>query len=343
MPSLRARRGTVLNFAFCTFVATMLGLESRGTLVPHYFVISYSIGFSVQVCTWLGRAYAPPRWPRLALRVAMTGCGLIIGLALGGFLVAGHPGALLDNSASLLVGVLISVLAVAAFEGARQLWDTRERLARAERDALTRDKALAEAELRVLQAQVEPHFLFNTLANVVALVRSHPDRAARLLEQLTALLRTSLSRTRRTDGTLGEELAIVRAYLDIQAQRMGARMTYDVAVEPGLETMRVPPLLIQPLVENAVLHGIEPSASGGRVLVSAQRSAGEVRIRVTDDGVGLNPDTAGHGLGIANVRERLQSSFGASGTVALSETPGGGVSAVLRIPVTPGADAAGPR
>ena len=343
MPSLRARRRTVLNFAFCTFVATMLGLESQGTLVPRYFAISYSIGFSVQVCTWLGRAYAPPTWPLLAMRVAMTGCGLIIGLALGGVLVAGHPAALLENNASLLLGVLISVLAVAAFEGAKQLWDTRERLARAERDALAHDKARAEAELRVLQAQVEPHFLFNTLANVIALVRSHPDRAARLLEQLTALLRTSLSRTRRADGTLGDELAVVRAYLDIQAQRMGARMTYDMEVEPGLETVRMPPLLVQPLVENAVLHGIEPSAAGGSVLVSVERSAGAVRIRVTDDGVGMNPDTAGHGLGIANVRERLQSSFGTSGTVALSETPGGGVSAVLRIPVTPGADAAGPR
>ena len=334
MPSLRAGRRTVLNFAFCTFVATMLGLESRGELVPHYFWMSYSIGASVQVCIWISEAYAP-RWPRLAMRSATTGCGLIIGLALGGVLVAGHPAALLNDNA-LVVGVLISVLAVAAFEGAKQLWDTRDRLARAERDALAHDKALAEAELRVLQAQVEPHFLFNTLANVIALVRSHPDRAARLLEQLTALLRTSLSRTRRADGTLGDELAVVRAYLDIQAQRMGARMTYDVAVESGLEMVRVPPLLVQPLVENAVLHGIEPSASGGRVLVSAERFDGAVRIRVTDDGVGMNPGAAGHGVGIANVRKRLRSSFGPSGTVALFETPGGGVSAVLRIPMPPG-------
>ena len=124
---------------------------------------------------------------------------------------------------------------------------------------------------------------------------------------------------------------------------MGGRMTYDIEVEPGLEAVRMPPLLVQPLVENAVLHGIEPSASGGRVLVNARRSDGDVRIRVTDDGVGIDPDTAAQGLGIANVRERLESSFGASATVTLTETPGGGVSADLRIPMSPGPDAAGGR
>ena len=262
--------------------------------------------------------------------VATTACGLVLGLALGGALVAGHPAFLLDNDSWVLVGVLVSALAVAGFE----VLNARERLARAERDALARGKALAEAELRVLQAQVEPHFLFNTLANVISLIRTEPDRAARLLERLTSLLRASLSRTRRIDGTLGDELAVVRAYLEIQALRMGGRMTYGVEVDPGLEAVRMPPLLVQPLVENAVLHGIEPSASGGRVQVCAEWSEGAVRIRVTDDGAGVHPDAAGHGIGIANVRERLRASFGTNGTLALFETPGGGVSAVLRIPVT---------
>ncbi len=330
----RWQRRTVLNLAFCTFVATILGLAMRGTVVPGYFVVSYCIGLSIEICTRFGRAYAPPAVPRFAVMGAMTGCGLMIGLTMGGALVLGDPASLLVDSASLLVGVLISALAVAAFEGARRLWDAREQVARAERDALTRDKALAEAELRVLQAQVEPHFLFNTLANVISLVRTHPARAARLLEQLTALLRASLSRTRRTAGTLGDELGVVRAYLDIQAQRMGGRMTYAIEVEPGLETVPMPPLLVQPLVENAVLHGIEPSASGGRVRVCAERSAGAVRIRVADDGVGMHPDTAGHGMGLANVRERLRASYGGRGTLTLLDQPGGGVSADLRIPLT---------
>ena len=219
------------------------------------------------------------------------------------------------------------------------LWEARNRLARAERDALARDKALAEAELRVLQAQVEPHFLFNTLANVISLIHTQPDRAARLLERLTSLLRASLSRTRRTAGTLGDELAVVRAYLDIQALRMAGRMTYEVDVDPGLEVVRMPPLLLQPLVENAVLHGIEPSAAGGRVVVRAERSDGVVLVGVTDDGVGLDPDTARPGVGISNVRERLRGAFGERGRLALAETPGGGVSAELRFPALLPADA----
>lgn len=342
MPSSHARRWqrrTVFNLAICTFAAATLGLATRGTLVSDYFVVSYSIGFFVQVCTGVGRVYAPARLPRFPVTVAMTGCGLVLGLALAGILVAGAPALLLGDDSSLLVALLICGLVATGFEGLRQLWDTRERLSRAERQALARDKALAEAELRVLQAQVEPHFLFNTLANVISLIRTEPEDAARLLERLTSLLRASLSRTRRTDGTLGDELAVVRAYLDIQSLRMGGRMTYRVEVERGLETVRVPPLLVQPLVENAVLHGIEPSPAGGRVLVRAERSDETVRIRVTDDGVGMNPDTAGHGVGIANVRERLRTSFGASGTVALFEAPGGGVSAVLRIPATRAGDA----
>ena len=206
-------------------------------------------------------------------------------------------------------------------------------IVQAERDALARDKALAEAELRVLQAQVEPHFLFNTLANVVSLIRTHPDRAARLLEQLTSLLRASLSRTRRADGTLGDELAVVRAYLDVQAFRMAGRMTFAVDVDPGLESVAVPPLLVQPLVENAVLHGIEPSPTGGHVAVRAERRGGGLRIRVADDGAGLDPDTAGHGVGIASVRERLRTAFGDRGRLTLTEATGSGVSADLQIPV----------
>ena len=112
-------------------------------------------------------------------------------------------------------------------------------------------------------------------------------------------------------------------------------MTFELDVEPGLDAEPMPPLLLQPLVENAVLHGIEPSPAGGRVVVRAERSRGVVRIRVTDDGIGLDPDTAGQGVGLASVRERLQATFGEGGRLALEETPGGGVSAELRFPAAP--------
>ena len=304
MPALRTSRWqkrTALNLVFCTCAAAVLGLATQGVLVSDFFVVSYAVGFFVQFCTWLGSKYAPPKLPRSMVVVAMTGCGLVLGLGLAGALVQGYPTSFLGDDSSLLVAMLICAVVAMAFEGLKRLWDARERLTRAEREALGRDKALAEAELRVLQAQVEPHFLFNTLANVISLIHTKPDRAALLLERLTSLLRASLSRARRADWTLEEELAVVRDYLDIQTMRMGGRMTYDVEVEPGLGPVRMPPLLVQPLVENAVLHGIEPCATRGHVLVRAERANGAIRIHVADSGVGLDPASAGHGVGIANV------------------------------------------
>ncbi len=339
MPRLTASIGThpvrwgwVLCVLFSTAIAAIMSLAMEGALVRRYFIVSYGIGLSVPACIHLGVAYGPPWLPRAVVGLVMATCGLIIGLAAGGVVLAGNPVLLLGDRASVLTTVLVWALAGIGFEALRQVWNARARLDQAERDRLTRDKTLAETELRVLQAQVEPHFLFNALANVSSLIRRHPDRATRLLERLTSLLRVSLSRSRRAAGTLGDEFAVVRAYLDIQALRMAGRMTYDVQVDPGLESVSMPPLLVQPLVENAVLHGIEPAAAGGRIAVRAEGAGGSLRIRVTDDGVGFRPETAGRAVGIARVRERLHAMFGERGSLVLTEMPGGGGHVDLRIP-----------
>ena len=343
--SVRAHPGwwcLAFTFVLSTLVAVVLSLPQGRSFAPEILVASFSIGLSIHLCMYVGHVWWSPRVPRLpqlVVTITMLVCGLVLGLAAAGALTEGRPLLLLRSNHALSIGALLGLLTVGGSCAMESWWDTRARLDRAERDALARDKALAEAELRVLQAQVEPHFLFNTLANVVSLIPTHPDRAARLLERLTSLLRASLSRTRRADGTVGDELAVVRAYLDIQAQRMAGRMTYRVDVDPSLESVRMPPLLLQPLVENAVLHGIEPSAAGGHVAVRAERSVGGVRVQVVDDGLGIDSDAAGHGVGITNVRERLRAAFGERGRLVLSETPGGGVSVDLQIPVAAAADA----
>jgi len=341
--SVRAHPGwwsLAFNVAFCTLIAVMLSLIRGTLLAPDILAVSFSVGGAIHACMYVGHVWCTPRLPRLAVTVMMLACGLVGGLALGGLLVEGRPLLLLRGGYALTFGLLLGALTTTGFYAVDNWWETRARLMRAERDTLVRDKALAEAELRVLQAQVEPHFLFNTLANVVSLIRTHPERAARLLERLTSLLRASLSRTRHVEGTLGDELAVVSAYLDVQALRMAGRMTFDVDVDPGLESVAVPPLLVQPLVENAVLHGIEPSATGGHVAVRAERRNGGVRIRVADDGVGLDPDTARQGVGIASVRERVRAAFGDRGRLTLTDTPGGGVSADLQLPVAAASAAA---
>ncbi len=322
----------LLGSLFCTAIGAILSLAMAGAFDREYFVASYSIGLSVLACTELGLAYGPARLPGAVIRFVMAVCGLAIGLAAGGVLLAGSPLLLLGDPVRVVIGALVCALAGIGFEALRQVWNARAGLDQAERDRLTRDKTLAEAELCALQAQVEPHFLFNSLANASSLIRRHPDRAARLLERLTSLLRVSLSRTRRAAGTLGDEFAVVRAYLEIQALRMAGRMTYDVQVDPGLESVWMPPLLVQPLVENAVRHGIEPSAAGGRIVVRAEGAGDSLRIRVTDNGVGFQAETAGRAVGLAAVRERLHAIFGERGRLVLTEMPGGGRRVDLRIP-----------
>ena len=340
--SVRARPrrwGWLANFLFCTLVGAAVGVAGGGDHVGVSLVVSYAIGFSIHLAIHAGIVFLHPRVPLPLVIIAMLIVGVALGLVLGGTAIAGRPLHLLRGGhpapiPAPILAMLFGTLGAVGFALLYHLWAARGRMERAERDALARGKALAEAELRVLQAQMEPHFLFNTLSNVISLIHTDPGRAARLLEDLTALLRASLSRVRANDSTLGEELDLVRAYLDLQALRMDGRMTWDVRGEPGIEGLRLPPLLVQPLVENAVLHGVEPAVGGGRVEVRAERAdGGAVRIRVVDDGAGFGPERAdGAGECIANVRERLRALFGDRGRLTLEELPGGGAGAELYLP-----------
>jgi two-component sensor histidine kinase len=204
------------------------------------------------------------------------------------------------------------------------------------------ERQALDAQLRTLQAQIEPHFLFNTLANVVSLVDTQPADAKRMLERLIDLLRGSLSASRAQHATLGQEAELVRAYLDILAIRMGARLRYEIAVDETLRTLPLAPMLLQPLVENAIQHGLEPKIEGGRVRVSAAARDGEVQIVVEDDGVGFGATTRGGGLGLANLRSRLGALYEGRARLTIEDAgPGTRVRLVLpRVPAT--ATSAGP-
>ena len=178
------------TFVFCVLVAALLSLAGGRVISPEILVVSFSVGFSVHVCICVGHLWWAPRVPRvpqLVVTFTMLGCGLVLGLAVGGALTEGRPLLFLRSNYSLPLGALLGLLTIGGFYVMENWWDARARLARAERDTLARDKALAEAELRVLQAQVEPHFLFNTLANVDYLLK--PVMAPRLEETVTRLKR----------------------------------------------------------------------------------------------------------------------------------------------------------
>jgi LytS/YehU family sensor histidine kinase len=205
------------------------------------------------------------------------------------------------------------------------------------------DAARVEAELRlsVLAAQVEPHFLFKTLASVRSAIVSDQARAAAIVDHLADYLRATIPQMRHEAASgsvpLGRQLDAAHAYLALMHERM-PRLAFAVEAEPGLETAQVPPLMLISLVENAVKHGVEPKAGPARITVSARRvvDAGVtmLELEVRDDGVGFGSATSGAGVGLANIQERLAGLYGNGAGLTLKALPEGGVAAILRLPLT---------
>ncbi|HEY8609104.1 MAG TPA: histidine kinase [Noviherbaspirillum sp.] len=202
------------------------------------------------------------------------------------------------------------------------------------RAAATERQAL-QAQLQLLQAQIEPHMLFNTLANLQGLIAVDPQRAQLMLDQLIQYLRATLGTSRAQQATLGQEFALMEAYLGLMQVRMGSRLSFALRLPPELAAQPVPPMLLQPLVENAIKHGLEPKLDGGRLDIDAQRVAGGLVLTVRDDGLGHdeNAPTAGTRTGLANVRERLRALYGPQASLDLEPATPHGVRAIMRLPV----------
>ena len=194
------------------------------------------------------------------------------------------------------------------------------------------EKELTVARLSLLHAQVDPHFLYNTLASAQLLTRSDPARAEQMLGHLIQYLRHSLPRSGDAPSTLGQELERALAYLEILKIRMGPRLSVQVDVPENLRATPLPPMMLQTLVENAIKHGLEPRTAGGTVWIRARRDGGTVAITVADDGNGFNATTSGTGIGLKNVRERLQLLYGGRASLAVVANFPAGVAATLSVP-----------
>jgi signal transduction histidine kinase len=208
--------------------------------------------------------------------------------------------------------------------------------AAAEREAMQRQ--LVQARLKLLQAQVEPHFLFNTLAAVDYLIETDPKRASEMQKLLISYLRAALPQMRQESSTLGRELALIRPYLELLKLRIEDRLSYAIQVPAGLESTVFPPMVLQTLVENAIKHGIEPKPEGGRVTVSAQVVDGRLCVDVADTGVGLQhghifaASTSGSGLGLDNIRSRLAMLYPGNSSLELRAGDPQGTVVSLSIP-----------
>ncbi len=194
------------------------------------------------------------------------------------------------------------------------------------------EKELAIARLNLLQAQVEPHFLYNTLASAQYLVRSDPASADEMLGHLIQYLRHSLPRTDHSLSTLGEELERSRAYLQILKIRMGPRLGLQIDVPEALLATPMPPMMLQTLVENAIKHGLEPQPGEGTVWVFARSNEAQVAVTVADDGKGFDTQATGAGIGLKNVRERLKLIYGSRASLVIAANFPQGVAATLSVP-----------
>jgi hypothetical protein len=334
----RWMKSAVSVFAVSSVIALLLASMSDGDAhLPQTLVISYCIG----CCIWLlfEVMHAMGRE-----RIGIVSSFLIavpVGVVLGGklatlFGAVDMIGAWVHDPAGQwrsIGGILLFALSASVFNIV--FWraaDDRVALANERRRSAEIGRSQAVAELGLLQAQIEPHFLFNTLAHVQSAIEEEPAVGKAMLEYLIRYLRSTLNRSRVLTYTLAEELDLVESVLAIAAIRLGARLRYEVESEADLNTAALPPLLLQPLVENAIKHGIEASVDGGEIRVQCRRSGVQLSLRVIDSGVGIAA-AAPEGIGLSNVRARLASLYGEEGRLTLLRNEPRGMIAELLLPL----------
>jgi signal transduction histidine kinase len=272
-----------------------------------------------------------PHWlPRTVLRLV----GVVLAVPLSAMFMA----AIWPNGRGGLGGLVGAGLLFAPWIAIAAIFRQRDNTIREQAFAFELERSEYErresdARLRQLQAQVEPHFLFNTLANVQALVDSGSPQASKVLNSLIAYLRAAVPRMHSQDNPLSVEVDLVRAYLELMQMRMPDRLQFVIRLEPGAAFLQCPPMCLLTLVENAVRHGIDPSETGGKIDVDVWIRDDRCVMRVTDTGVGLKNVTRGLGTGLTTLRERLKLAFGGNARLDLTEVQPHGVCAEISFPV----------
>ena len=336
MPLTRLLHDLGLALVYNTAVGLFLTAVTPYDLATN-LLYAQCVGFAIYATVRVScRLLGLPR-PGLVSAAIGIPLGGLVGFALAtwvkGFtlaeVLATHPDVALITTATALI---FGVLAVWHFHDEARMLEAQAE-ARAERLQRVEQEALASrTQLALLQAQIEPHFLFNTLSNVVGLIEAQPTVARTMLLDLTALLRTSLTRTRRSEVTLAEEMDLLRAYLGIMAVRMGTRLRWRIEADDAMLALHLPPLLVQPLVENAIRHGLEPKPEGGDLIIRCLRKGDTAVVAVEDSGCGFIDTANADSVGLANVRERLRACYGSSASLTIESNTCGGVTAYLHLP-----------
>lgn len=354
---VRLARGGVIAVAVWTMLAlvfagqlyaanAMQGQPVEWTDALRYALADwYVFGLLAPPVAWLGRLVRI-EWPLrpMAVLVHLSACAAFMLaylllralVALWQVRVTGRPTSFFEVFEVVLVKTLpFSLLVYWAVVAIQHVVAYQERARERERRASELEQRLTAARLQALQMQLNPHFLFNTLNAISSLMHQNVDAADRMLVRLSELLRRALDSRDRQEVRLREELAFLERYLEIEQTRFGARLTVERAVEDDLLDVLVPNLVLQPLVENAIKHGIERQRRAGVIRVGARLDGPDVVLTVRDNGPGLRavtPGPRGHGIGLSNTRRRLEQLYGTRQELVMRNADGGGTEVEVRLP-----------
>jgi sensor histidine kinase YesM len=324
------------TFLFDTLIAIFLTGIKFGAGFPINFIISQCIGLSICTCVSIAHCFfdnAGPILKAILVAVALT-TGTICGSYLGSFVSGLSPSTLFERHSLLqllFVGVMFGAIITYFFSSREQIAESQAEAQEEKIKRLTSEKKTAEANLKLLQAQIEPHFLFNTLSNVLSLLDTDTEKGKSMLVDFIQYLRASLLKIREQRATLGQEMEMIQAYLNIFKVRMGGRLHYKIDLPGKLRATYFPPMLIQPLVENAIKHGLEPKVDGGEIFISGEAKDGLLRLEIVDTGDGFKGEKKS-GMGLSNIRARLQTLYGNSGRLILKENEPSGLKATIEVP-----------
>lgn len=331
-----------LGFTLLAFVFVRnLKLADFPSIIGENLIISNVIGFSFwAVFHFLGPLMRTinekPLW---VVTLSYTALGTaIVTASLWGFAfftgrtgMANWIGSREQIFTSVVISLVISLVLAIAWKQRSEELTAQIALAEERERAESSERAAVQADLRALQAQIEPHFLFNTLANVTSLIHAKPDDAKRMLEDFIVYLRATLAATREERTTLGGEFEMMKSFLSIFEIRMGNRLRVHVDLPSELHGESMPPMLLQPLIENAIKHGLESKVEGGSITLTGERSGANLLISIIDTGLGFG-DKPSNGIGLKNVRERIEKIYAGRGGVSIEENQPSGTRVVVTIP-----------
>lgn len=329
------------QFAWLLLFDTLIGLGITA-FAENSLVINQVYSHCIGLCIWsllqlqmlLFIRQRQTQWRRLWLAVPLAAVvGYVVGTVFALQLLSLAGINTLPYQSNKALGFL--VLSLVAGTAITYYFMSRERLTQERQNTEVARRQATEARLRLLESQLDPHMLFNTLSNLRVLIATDPERATFMLDRMTAYLRATLSASLTSNHALQTEFDRLRDYLELIAIRMGPRLQFQLELPPALAQQQVPALLLQPLVENSIHHGLEPSIAGGYITVRAQLVGAHLELSVEDNGAGFDAVQPVAGFGIAQVRERLKTLYGDVAQLQFDKPEAGGARARVTLPLTP--------